>query len=426
MKHASRALELRKRGRFLAFVVAPLITMTSDSVTATQSTRAEQQGPPPHHEAPSEPVAGKPKTAPASGGVFKPIEIGEGITLQFGGFAKVDFIQDFDPVGNVDQFKVNSIPVAGDPDSARGGNTNISARQTRLSFDIRAEESLGGIHAYVEGDFFGTSNAFRLRHGYGEWKGILGGQTWSTFQDITARPFTLDYEGPDSEIFVRQAMLRYTGTPSERLEWSVAVEDPDSQIALPTGASGGGRNEFSDVPARVRIKTKRGHVQVAGMLRQLRYVSDDGSTEEKTTGYGVNLSGKASVWKKDVVMGHVAFGSGVGRYIESFAGTSSDAVLTPDGELRALSAWAFVLGFTHHWSDRLASTLSGGMTEVDNDPSQASDAIRFARSGHVNLVYAANHLFTLGGELMYGKRENHDGATGDAVRFQFSVQYKFR
>lgn len=28
----------------------------------------------------------------------------------------------------------------------------------------------------IEGDFFGTGN-LRLRHAYGEWKGILAGQT---------------------------------------------------------------------------------------------------------------------------------------------------------------------------------------------------------------------------------------------------------
>ena len=75
-------------------------------------------------------------------GVFdKPIKV-KGITILFGGFAKVDFIQDFDPIGNEDQFKVNTIPVEGDPDAELGGSTNISARQTRFTLDVQADESL--------------------------------------------------------------------------------------------------------------------------------------------------------------------------------------------------------------------------------------------------------------------------------------------
>ena len=351
-------------------IVAVALAIATGSATAQGET---QDSPRPHHEADSEPAVGKPQTTQGSSGVFKPIEIGEGVTLQFGGFAKVDYMQDLDPIGNADQFKVNSIPVEGDPDSGLGGSNNISARQTRLSFDVRADESAGGLRAYVEGDFFGSGNAFRLRHGYGEWKGLLGGQTWTTFQDISARPFTLDYEGPDSEIFVRQPMIRYTGTPSEKLEWSVAVEDPDSQIAVTADEPGSGRNEMPDIPARVRYKTKRGHVQVAGILRQLRFVSDDGTMDASTTGYGVNLSGKATVLGRDAIMGHAAFGSGIGRYVESFGGTSSDAVLTADGDVETLDAWSFVLGFTHHWSSKLDSTVSGGMAELDNDPNQGDD-----------------------------------------------------
>ncbi len=390
---------MRETWLLLALMVASLTANPMELAAVQAAESAEQQGQKPHHEADSERDTGKQDEEKSSEqGVLKLIQIGKSVTLQLGGFAKVDYIQDFDPIGNADQFKANSIPVEGDTDAGLGGSTNISAKQTRLSFDVRADESAGGLRAYVEGDFFGSGTAFRLRHGYGEWKGLLGGQTWTTFQDISARPFTLDYEGPDSEIFVRQPMIRFTGTPSDRLEWSVAVEDRDSQVTVPTDVSGSGRSEFPDIPGRIRFKSKRGHLQVAGMVRQLRFVSDGGTTEATVTGWGVNLSGKTSVLKRDAIMGHVGFGSGVGRYIEAFGGENSDAVLTPDGELIALDAWSFVLGYTRHWSERFNSTLSGGMAKLDNDPSQPGGAIRFIRSAHANLVYASSRLLTICGD----------------------------
>lgn len=410
-----------------ALVALIQLALMVGSVAVLEAVAADTQDA--HHEAASIPVTHNKgqDSLETNGTADQPLMIKWADTqVQFDGFVKVDFMYDSDPIGNADQFKVNSIPVDGDPDAELGGSTNISAKQTRLDVDVRSDTSVGLIRAYVEGDFFGSGNSFRMRHAYGEWNGLLGGQTWSTFQDISARPFTLDYEGPDSEVFVRQPQIRYTGTLSEQFEWAVAVEDPDSQIAAPAGVSGSGRSEFPDIPAHFRFKPNWGHVQVGAILRQLRFVSDGGVIDDSTVGYGVNLSGKLNLAKSDAVMGHVAFGKGIGRYIEAFNGTDSDAVLTPSGEVEALDAWAMVLGYTHHWNDQFNSTISGGFAEIDNDSGQPDDAINRIHSGHLNLVYSPIRLLSLGGELMYGKRENKNGADGDAVRLQFSIQYKFR
>ena len=110
--------------------------------------------------------------------------------------------------------------------------------------------------------------------------------------DISVRPHTLDFEGPDSEIFLRQPMIRYTGKPSDTLEWAVAVEDPESQVSVPAGVSGEGRSEFPDVPGYVRFEPDWGSVHLAGIVRQLRFVGDSGTIDETALGYGLNLSGR--------------------------------------------------------------------------------------------------------------------------------------
>lgn len=383
---------------------------------------AESDPEPTHHEADSFPVTHTADTSLQG----KPLAIDAGgVAIQFGGFVKVDYMQDLDYIGNSDQFKVNSIPVPPDPNADRDGSSNIMARSTRFSLDVRGSgDNDDGLRAYVEGDFFGSGNSFRVRHAYGEWNGILGGQTWSTFQDISARPFTLDYEGPDAEIFVRQAMIRYTGRASDNMQWSIALEDPESQVDVQAPVTGSGRNDFPDVAGNIRFTGKSGHVQIAGLLRQIRFEGSD--VEETTTGYGLNVSGKANVFGSDAIMGHLAFGSGISRYIEAFGGTNSDAVLTTDGDLDALDGWALVAGYTHHWNAKMNSTLSLAFAEVDNDPAQDGDAMKASSSMHVNFVYTPIPRLLTGVELMWGERENSDGSTGDAVRLQFSLQYKFR
>jgi hypothetical protein len=43
----------------------------------------------------------------------------------------------------------------------------------------------------------------------------------------------------------------------------------------------------------------------------------------------------------------------------------------------------------------------------------------------VNVRYYPTDRVMLGGEVLYGVREDVDGSTGDDLRLQFSVQYKF-
>jgi hypothetical protein len=384
---------------------------------------------PAHHEAASMPVTHKKGQAPGASQdtVDPPLTIRwKEARLQFGGYVKLDAMYDVDPVGNADSFATNSIPVAGDPDAELGSSTNLSARQTRLDVDFRSDTPVGLMRAYVEGDFFGSGNSFRLRHAYGEWKGLLAGQTWSTFQDISALPFTWDFRGPDAQIFTRQPQIRYTAKPSDHFEWAVAIEDPDSQIDDPSNIGGSGRSEWPDIPAHLRFTQAWGHIQLGGILRQLRFVSDGGGIDDSSFGFGLDLAGKLKIAQKNALMGHVAFGSGIGRYIKAFGGTNSDAVVTPSGEVEVLDAWAAVLGYTHHWNEQLNSTISGAFAEIDNDDSQSDDAIKAIHSFHLNLVYSPYRLLSMGPEIMYGMRENKNGADGDAVRMQFSIQYKFR
>ena len=358
-------------------------------------------------------------------GVFpKSIPIpGTSASVGFGGYAKVDFIQDFDGIGNRDQFQANTIPVEGTAAADQGGGTNIHARETRFNVDFRAGEG-HKFRAFFEGDFFGTSNAFRLRHGYGEFGRVLGGQTWATFMDISARPLTVDYEGPDAEIFVRQAMIRYTRPLSDHWTWAVAVEDPEPQFAIPGTLTGTQRAEVPDVPTYFRYEKTRGHVQLAAIYRQIRFDGEGGSPDADTSGFGFNGAFKVTTVGKDELMGQLAWGEGIGRYIEAFSGQNADAVLTT-GEIDALEAMAAVLGYIHHWSPKAKSGISYAYAELDDDPGLGATEIARVDDARVNFVYTPYPLIDYAVELLWGSRENQDGTDGDATRLQFAVTYRF-
>jgi hypothetical protein len=377
-----------------------------------------------HEETGSFAITHEPTPASHTAGKPLALDLG-GVSLQFGGFAQGDWIYDADYVGNDSQFKVNSIAVPPDPNADLGGNSNLQAKATRFTVDLRSTEGLSsGLRAYVEGDFFGSGGSFRLRHGYGEYRGLLAGQTWTTFQDISARPLTLDYEGPDGEIFVRQAMVRYTGKPSDGLQWSVAIEDSESQVDLLGKEPGSGRSELPDLTGNVRLVGNNAHLQLSGLLRQISYETAADGADDTIVGWGLSLSGRKEFGSTSL-MGQLAYGSGMGRYVESFGGTNSDAVLRPDGNLEALDAVAAVAGVQQKWTSRLSSTLAGSFAEIDNDTDQATIAIQRTLALHTNLIYTLGQ-FQAGVELMWGERENSDGSTGDATRVQTTIRYRFR
>jgi hypothetical protein len=159
-------------------------------------------------------------------------------------------------------------------------------------------------------------------------------------------------------------------------------------------------------------------------LRQISYETAAGGADDTIGGWGLSLSGRKEFGSTSL-MGQLAYGSGMGRYIESFGGTNSDAVLRPDGNLEALDAVAAVAGVQQKWNSRLSSTLAGSFAEIDNNPNQAAVAIQRAFSLHTNLIYTLGQ-FQAGVELMWGERENSDGSTGDATRIQTTIRYRFR
>ena len=84
------------------------------------------------------------------------------VQLKVGGYVKLDLIHDFNPIGSPDYFDVSKIPT----DGPVGENTHLNVKETRLFIDTKSRIKSTSIRAYVEGDFYGSGGAFRLRHAF--------------------------------------------------------------------------------------------------------------------------------------------------------------------------------------------------------------------------------------------------------------------
>lgn len=336
--------------------------------------------------------------------------------IKLGGYIKLDVIHDFNPINSPDFFDVSQIPT----DSSLGQSTHLNAKETRLSFDAIHHTGAGNLRAYIEGDFYGTGSAFRLRHAYVEFKDMwFAGQTWSVFMDETIIPNTLDFEKPAAYAFVRHPLIgvKLKLKPSTNL--FVALEEPSKNAQAPNSA-GQFENHLPDLTMRLRHYHPHGHLQVSGFAAQLAYRPLSGGMQ-KLALYGLNISGQYMFRKeKEKLSFQVLYGPGAGRY-RSGLSAAPDAT----GEIQALVDFGATLSFEHSWSTQFSSFLIYNTGRVVNTAGQPASAIEGVDYAAANIIWKFAPGASTGLEYLWGLRQDKGEATGNANRIQWSVKYVF-
>jgi len=293
------------------------------------------------------------------------------------------------------------------------------------------------MRAFVEADYAGDGETFRLRHAFGQWRSLMIGQTWSTFSDPEAAPDGIDFEGLNAIALLRQVQVRWTHPLSDRLKLSLAVEDPQPDV---TGADG--VSQIPDGVVRLRFEPERplrlgrllkgvGHLQGGLLMRQIRAErGDQPNTTLSVPGYGLNLSGRLSPgwWNdRDDVTLALYTGKGIGRYITDLKEVGGqDAVYDPATDtLKTVPAFAAYVGYEHWWNDRLRSTVTLGGVWVDTLDIQGAGAVKQTLRGSINLSWSPIERIDLVGEFLTGRRVNKDGQRGTASQLQLGSRFRF-
>ena len=343
--------------------------------------------------------------------------------LKVDGYAKLDTIVDVKPAGNTDQFVSSSIPV-GLTDAERVASTTLHVRQTRLNLDFRSPTDFGGdFRTYAEIDFFGSSGSLdpRMRHFYGQVMNVLIGQTWSTFTDVDAFPDTLDISGPSGMSTLRQAQVRYTQPLGGRQSLAFAIERPLTQAPQVADIEGA-YSPAPDVIARYRIEGDRSHLHAAALVRSLGYRVSAGN--ETTLGVGFNVTGAWKATPQDLLIGYVAYGKGIARYIDDAAGMGADLDRNETSTgVAALPALGTYAAYTRQWPRRFRSTGVVGYSSVDNTAAQAASAYHGSSYLSANLLWNPIGSLSVGVEYLFGTHQLKSGDDAHASRVQFAAKY---
>lgn len=364
------------------------------------------------------------------------------------GFVMADAIYDFkrvDPDWN-DTLRVSTIPTQ-DGQYGEDGEFVFSVRQSRLGVRGEYDTPAGKVTALLEAELFGTGGDAgqttpRLRHAWATWNNIGLGQYWSNFMDIDVFPNTIDYWGPTGMVFYRNQQVRYS-FPMAEDEFSIALENPDTALTV-----GKFRDEcaaeleencdsvlndvfrkYNDIPdlsIRYRDNTDWGHWQLAGIARKLGYERLDTGEKDSEFGWGVNASTVINTFGQDKLKLQLVYGEGVGNYMNDGGVDLAPREATRVGNsAEAVPILGVVAYYDHYWSDKWSTSVGWSTTKLDTTKGQDGSEFEQGQIAQINLLHYPTSGVLIGGELIWGEREDVSGDDGYDLRAQLSLKVNF-
>jgi hypothetical protein len=361
------------------------------------------------------------------------------------GFGQADYVQNFNRVAPAweSTLRPSRIPTI---DGLYGddGEAVVSARQSRLGVKANLPTDAGNVRTMFEFDLFGVGvdegqTTFRLRHAYGEFGNLLGGQTHSLFMDIDVFPNVIDYWGPAGMVFLRNPQLRWTPIRGDHT-FAVAIEQPFSDIdvgtfdralgALDLDAVGVAR--IPNFTSRYRYEHERFHFQASGIFRQIAFetISDpptpDNRPKDEKYGWGINLSTNIHVRENDRIILAYVFGEGIASYMNDGGTDLAPSQAFPRaGRPKPVPLRGLVVYYDLQWSEFWTSSFGYSATEVDNLAGQREAAFKRGEYASCNLLHHPTEKVMYGIEYLWGRRTDFGGASGEDNRIQVSFKYSF-
>jgi hypothetical protein len=367
-------------------------------------------------------------------------------TLEIYGFGQGDAIVDIEQ-NDPNWYDVNrpsKLPASA-KQFGNDGHFYLSPRQSRFGAKGTLPTSSGDVTATFEFDMFGVGadaglTTIRLRHAWGQWKQVGGGQTNSQFMDVDVFPNVLDYWGPNGMLFFRNAQVFWEPYRAGDSNVRIAVENP--------GASGDtgifanrvelqnvkGRFPAPDLTGHYRAGGGFGYVQIGGALRYIAWddllPNDAFNLNGHVWGWGVSGSAAVRRGTSDTLHLQIVYGEGVENYfndapVDVGAQRNPGNAITPVGG-QALRDIGLVVYLDHNWSSEWSSSAGYSRVDIRNSDAQMPNAFHIGQYATANLLCTPVKNVMMGGEFQWARRQNFsDGFSVNDYRLQFSFKYSF-
>jgi hypothetical protein len=356
-----------------------------------------------------------------------------------------------------------------------------SAAESRFNVETRTPTAWGESRTLIGIDFVGCNDFScnqvqsvasprlpRVRYAYGTLGGFLAGQANSNFRDSDAEPEVLDFGGPPGQAGVeRLPQVRYTFDGPWGSAWSVALENPDTDVLTPAGrimadtnldafpvinktpggvaceangvsipgttacalATSPAMNKAPDITFASYWAQPWGHVDFRFVLRDLTW-NDGQFINRSLFGYGGGISGNFLPgwfgWAEDNITWQINAGNGMGRFLNDStnAGLATNYVVAPhcatpipgcalaatDIIVTTIPSVGGIVGYQHFWSANLRSTVAYGIARyqvpsIVVGPIESTVANKQLQSASVNLIWSPVAFIDIGAEYFWGQRQ---------------------
>ena len=348
------------------------------------------------------------------------------VLIKFNAKPRVDMTVDDENAGDDNRFITARIPVDGEAKKGGGSRFNINSKGSQFRIDARAPQVEGSPRFYFQNDFFASGSSdlnLRIQHMYGQFYNVIVGKTYGVFEDPDVWPDTVDYEGPNSVLFVRRELVRFQLPVSKEWHLNFGIEKPTIQVDSTIDENLETIKKYPEVGVNARWERSGvGHVQLSSIVRDIR-VRSDVVDDDNVLGWGFNVGAGFDITKNDSLQALVVYGEGIGALGNDSGFDNTDAAFNDDGDLEALPYFSAMLGFTHRWSDVWRSTVSYGYVNVDNEDTQSGKAYHETHYASGNLIWQMYKRLSVGLEGLYGLRKTNDGSDGDVFRVHVGLLY---
>jgi len=365
--------------------------------------------------------------------------------LEIYGFVMTDVGYNFDQINPnwFDALRITKLPSYKDQ-FAPDGKVFFGIRQSRFGVKGYTSTPIGELKTVFEFDLFGTGadegqTTMRLRHIYAELGPIAIGQTNSPFMDGDVWPNTIEYWGPSGMVFYRNIQLRYAIMQGKN-ELFVALERPGASADQGTFDS---RNELDSVRGRLMLPDlsahyKRsgdwGHIQIAGILRDLRWEdihkSGGYDVSGSALGWGAQFSTVLNLSSNNVFRGSFIYGEGVENYMQDApidVGVKEQPGNTTEpftGD--PLPVYGIHAYLDHNWNSKLSTSLGYSSVHIENTDAALSSAYKMGQYASVNFVSVPFNNAMAAIEFQWGRRTNFkDDFHSDIFKIQLGFKYNF-
>ena len=365
----------------------------------------------------------------------KPTFTTEFAEVKISGFIQPAIYFDNNNVFNNDVFVTSEIPTTKITD-IKFKRFHMSANQSRLGFAFNFPKATVKTSAFLEGDFLSSSKGantfFRLRHAYLQHGKFLIGQTWTNFGDVNASPNTLDLEGPNSMPASRVPQVRWRTQVNEKWNLLLAIEEPRADYTALDSAQST-KSAFPELVIKPKYEFKNGHWSNSFIYKPIIYTDKYYSFKKKLDAWGftssltINIPDNTNVrgrLKKRTINVFGILGNGTQGAVNDFGGLGYEAVPKDSTTLETLKYYGGYVSFSFVFKKRWSSTYV--YSYLHQEKPQITDNI-FKKSTYLsgNAVYAANKYLTIGGEILYGAKENYYNTKGSAIRLLGIIRLLF-